>query len=306
MRKVTFRFLFVSSFMSLCFAFGVTSAFGQCGLPGTPPCPTTNNKTPKKITPKKTTPKPVVVKPKPQSKTTTTKTKPVAVTRQNPQPKPVNSAPDIEMVKIPAGSFMMGSDNGESDEKPVHRVNISNSFYMGKYEVTRAQWKAVTGNNPSYFKGDDLPVEQVSWDDVKDFIRKLNNLQSDYEYRLPTEAEWEYACRAGTTGDYAGNLDSMAWYGANSGNKTHSVGQKQPNAFGLYDMHGNVWEWTEDWYGSYSSGTVTDPTGGLSGSRRVGRGGGWFSSAVDLRSAVRGGDAPSDRLNNLGFRLARN
>lgn len=117
------------------------------------------------------------------------------------------------MVKIPAGSFMMGSNNGSDNEKPVHRVNINYEFYMGKYEVTQAQWKAVMGNNPSKFSncGGNCPVEQVSWDDVQKFIRKLNSLQNDYEYRLPTEAEWEYACRAGTTGDNYGDLDSIAW-----------------------------------------------------------------------------------------------
>ena len=208
-------------------------------------------------------------------------------------------------VKIPAGSFMIGSENGESDEKPIHKVTISNDFYLGKYEVTQAQWQALMSNNPSYFKGDNLPVEQVSWDDAQKFISKLNAQNDGYKYRLPTEAEWEYAARSGTTGDYAGSLDSMAWYGANSGSKTHEVGTKQANAWGLFDMHGNVWEWCQDWYGNYQSGSVTDPTGASSGSDRVGRGGGWYNGAVNLRSALRGSYSPLGRGSNLGFRVVR-
>ena len=299
MKGRIYRFLLVSSLMSLCLALSVIDAFAQCGADGTQPC----NPTPKKTTPKPTTktkPKPTVSKP-----TTPTKKPQTNVVKPKPQPKFVPRVPSIEMVKIPAGSFMMGSNNGGNDEKPVHKVIISQDFWMGKTEVTQAQWKAVMGNNPSYFKGDDLPVEQVSWDDVQDFIRKLNNLQNDYEYRLPTEAEWEYAARSGTTGDYAGNLDSMAWYSNNSGSKTHEVGQKQPNAFGLYDMHGNVWEWRADWYGEYASGAVTNPTGAAIGSIRVYRGSSWLHDAVSLRSAFRNSYSPSYRLFNLGFRVVR-
>jgi formylglycine-generating enzyme required for sulfatase activity/predicted Ser/Thr protein kinase len=212
----------------------------------------------------------------------------------------------LEMVEIPAGSFKMGSTNGSDDEKPVHDVTISKPFEMGKYEVTQAQWQAVMGNNPSDFKGcNSCPVERVSWDDVQEFINKLNAKNDGYEYRLPTEAEWEYACRAGTTGDYAGNLDSMAWYGENSGGKTHPVGTKQPNAWGLYDMHGNVWEWCQDWYGAYSSNAVIDPTGAISGSYRVFRGGSWRGNAAGLRSAYRGNSSPVYRYDSLGFRLVR-
>ncbi len=200
---------------------------------------------------------------------------------------------------------MMGSDKFD-DEKPVHKVIISRDFWMGKYEITQAQWKAVMGNNPSYFKGDNLPVENVSWDDVQEFIRKLNNLQNDYEYRLPTEAEWEYAARSGTTGDYAGNLDSMAWYYKNSGSKTHVVRQKQPNDFGLYDMHGNIWEWTADWFGVYSGATAVDPTGASLISHKMIRGGGWGYTAVFLRSANRSFGSPSGRGSGLGFRVVRN
>lgn len=204
-----------------------------------------------------------------------------------------------EFVAIPAGEFEMGGSN-------KHRVTISKAFGMGKYEVTQGQWASVMGSNPSKFKGDEnLPVERVSWEDVQEFISKLNSRSSKYTYRLPTEAEWEYACRAGTTGDYAGNLDSMGWYASNSGDKTHAVGQKQPNAWGLYDMHGNVWEWCSDWYGDYPSGTVTDPSGASSGSLRVHRGGSCYSSAEFCRSALRNGHAPDYRYGNVGFRLVR-
>ena len=209
----------------------------------------------------------------------------------------------MEFVKIPSGSFMMGSENGESNEKPVHKVTISTDFYMGKYEVTQSQWQSVMGNNPSNFIGDNLPVGNVSWDDAQEFIKKLN-AKGEGTYRLPTEAEWEYAARSGTTGDYAGNLDAMAWYNKNSGNETHEVGTKQANAWGLYDMHGNVWEWVQD-YESYQSGSVTDPTGASSGSGRVLRGGGWNGGAVHVRSVNRDAYSPSTRLIFLGFRLVR-
>jgi len=301
MRKEIFRVFLMSAATSVCLLFGTGIVRAQqCGLPGLPPCP--SKTIPKKTTPNKTTPKPTVSKP-----VTPTKKPQTNVVKPKPQTKTVNPALKIEMVKIPAGSFMMGSDNGDG-EKPIHRVNISNSFYMGKYEVTQTQWKAVMGNNPSSFSncGGDCPVENVSWDDVKDFIRKLNNLQNDYEYRLPTEAEWEYAARAGTTGDYYGNLDSIAWHSSNSGSKTHPVGQKSPNAFGLYDMSGNVWEWCQDWYGSYPSGTVTNPTGETSGSDRVFRGGGWNYAAANLRSANRSFNSPSNRYDSIGFRVVRN
>ncbi len=181
----------------------------------------------------------------------------------------------FEFVKIPAGEFMMG----DKDDGPIHRVKISQGFEIGKYEVTQALWEAVMGNNPSRFKGSDLPVETVSWEDAQQFISQLNSQDKRYQYRLPTEAEWEYACRAGTTGDYAGNLYEMAWYENNSGNQTHPVGQKKPNAWGLYDMHGNVWEWCADWYDSdyYRNSPTTDPQGPSTGSSRVHRGGVWAS-----------------------------
>ncbi len=286
MIKSSIHVLITAVIFLLC---GVNTAFAQCGADGKPPC----NPTPKKTTPKKTTTK------------TTTKKPPTTVSQT--QPKFVASAPEIEMVKIPSGSFMMGSENGSKDEKPAHRVNISKSFYMGKYEVTQAQWKSVMGNNPSSASncGGNCPVNIVSWDDVQGFIRKLNDLQKKYKYRLPTEAEWEYACRAGTTGDYAGDLDSMAWYFLNAGGETHPVGQKSPNDFGLYDMHGNVAEWCEDRYGNYSSETVTDPTGAAEGSFRVYRGGGWYANGGFLRSANRNSIESTHSSGDLGFRLIR-
>jgi formylglycine-generating enzyme required for sulfatase activity len=204
-------------------------------------------------------------------------------------------------VKVPAGEFMMG----DNDNNPIHRVKISQGFELGKYEVTQALWEVVMGSNPSYFKGATLPVENVSWEDVQQFLSRLNAQDTRYQYRLPTEAEWEYACRAGTTGDYAGSLYEMAWYGDNSGGKTHPVGEKKPNAWGLYDMHGNVWEWCADWYGNYQKGVVTDPRGPSTGSYRVYRGGGWGNPAAHCRSANRRSNSPGYRTYNLGFRLVR-
>jgi formylglycine-generating enzyme required for sulfatase activity len=210
-------------------------------------------------------------------------------------------------VKIAAGEFMMGSENGDVDEKPVHRVRISQGFEMGKYEVTQAQWEAVMGSNPSEFKGANLPVENVSWDDAQEFIKRLNGHNDGYVYRLPTEAEWEYACRAGSTGNYAGKLGAMAWYDLNSSNVTHPVGQKQPNGFGLYDLHGNVWEWCMDWYvvNYYSQSPRVDPTGPSKSLSRVRRGGGWNNIAPGCRSAIRNSSTPDTRNNFLGFRLVR-
>lgn len=254
----------------------------------------------------KLTPKPSV--PKTQPKRTITGTTTNSTPRPKPQPaKPKQTVPPIEMVSIPAGTFLMGSlsGQGDDDEHPQHQVSVA-AFYMGKYEVTQAQWTAVMSNNPSYYKGcDQCPVEQVSWDETQEFIRLLNGMQSQYSYSLPTEAEWEYAARAGTTGDYAGDLDSMAWYHKNSGNKTHPVGQKQPNAWNLYDMHGNVWEWVQDWLGAYPNGEVTDPQGPGLGSYRGLRGGGWLYNAARCRSASRGGNSPGSRGPYLGFRLVR-
>ncbi|HEX8847607.1 MAG TPA: SUMF1/EgtB/PvdO family nonheme iron enzyme, partial [Pyrinomonadaceae bacterium] len=183
----------------------------------------------------------------------------------------------MEFVLVPAGSFMMGSENGDKNEKPAHQVTINCQFYMGKYEVTQAQWQQVLSSNPSNFKNcDQCPVENVSWNDAQEFIKKLNAQNDGYSYRLPSEAEWEYACRAGTIGDYAGDMDEIAWYIKNSGSKTHPVGQKQANAWSLYDMHGNVREWCEDvWHENYK-GTPSDGSAWLIGGNsnlRVLRGG---------------------------------
>lgn len=237
----------------------------------------------------------------------------------------------IEFVLIPSGSFMMGSTNGEGHEKPVHQVTINYSFYMGKYEVTQAQWQSVMGSTPSNFKGDNLPVEMVSWDEAIAFIARLNAQNDGFTYRLPTEAEWEYVCRARTTGDYAGDLDAMAWYGNNSGRgqvdaaeidrtdfanyaeritenggQTHAVGTKLPNAFGLFDMYGNVWEWCQDWYHNSYNGAPGDGSAWLSGGEqeyRVRRGGSWYVFASGLRSAFRYYSTPDVRSSGTGFRV---
>jgi formylglycine-generating enzyme required for sulfatase activity len=212
-----------------------------------------------------------------------------------------------EMIFVEGGTFQMGSSSGESDEKPVHSVTLS-AFNIGKYEVTQAQWKVVMGNNPSNFTGcDDCPVENVSWNDVQDFIRKLN-AQTGKNYRLPTEAEWEYAAKGGKSGKgytYSGSndLNAVAWNSDNSGSKTHSIGGKQANELGIYDMSGNVWEWCSDWYDTYTSYSETNPTGASSGQLRVLRGGSWLSSANRCRTAFRFRRNPDDWYYYYGFRL---
>ena len=215
----------------------------------------------------------------------------------------------IGFVRIPAGEFRMGSTSSEaeSDEQPVTQVRISRGFWLGQYEVTQAEWQAVMGSNPSYFDecGRSCPVETVSWDDAQEFIGRLNGRSGGNRYRLPTEAEWEYAARAGTTGDRYGNVDAIAWYDENSGERTHPVGQKAPNAWGLHDMLGNVWEWVGGWYGDYPGGTVTDPRGPVSSWARVTRGGSWYRWASFCRSSYRNFGTPGDRFYFLGFRLLR-
>ena len=217
----------------------------------------------------------------------------------------------FEMVEVRGGTFRMGatSEQGSeiSDEKPVHSVTLS-GYYIGKTEVTQALWQAVMGSNPSYFEGDGLPVEQVSWDDCQKFIRKLNSLTGQ-NFRLPTEAEWEFACRGGNNSrgyKYSGSnyIDNVAWYDGNSGDKTHPVATKSPNELGIYDMSGNVWEWCADWYGDYSSGRQTNPKGPYDGSYRVYRGGCWLYCVRYCRSSYRDGYDPTYRSDDLGLRLA--
>ena len=228
----------------------------------------------------------------------------------------------LTLVPIKPGSFQMGSpanEWGRDDDERQHKVTLTRPYWLGATEVTQSQYEAIMGKNPSHFDGDDCPVEKVSWNDAVEFCRKLTErerragrLPEDQVYRLPTEAEWEYACRAGSEtaycfGDNAGQLDAYAWYYINSGHQTHDVGQKKPNAWGLYDMHGNVWEWCSDWYDDdYPRGAVTDPTGPVKGSYRVYCGGCWGSSARSCRSADRGRwNSPSVTSSGLGFRLAR-
>ncbi|QUW01058.1 formylglycine-generating enzyme family protein [Chloracidobacterium sp. MS 40/45] len=224
----------------------------------------------------------------------------------NNLPKTMAGVAGIELVLIPAGEFTMGEAGGEPDEQPAHRVTISQPFYLGKYEVTQAQWKQIMGNNPSKFVGDDLPVDSVSWKDVQTFLQRLNDADDPFFYRLPTEAEWEYACRAGGSGKYAGNPDATAWYFDNAGGRTHPVGRKEPNAFGLYDMHGNVREWCQDWYDDlyYKKTPGEDPTGPTNGTWRAIRGGSYFANAAACRSAVRYKLDPELKLDSVGFRVA--
>jgi len=221
----------------------------------------------------------------------------------------------MDLLPVGAGSFDMGSNDGDSDEKPVHRVTLTKPFWIGKYEVTQKQYEQVMGSNPSSFKGADNPVETVSWNEAMEFCKKLTEkehasgrLPSDYKYTLPTEAQWEFAARGGKQSKgnkYSGsdNLDSVGWYDDNSGSKTHTVGQKIPNELGLYDMSGNVYEWCSDWYGDYPSGSVSDPVGASSGSFRVYRGGSWISYTWYCRSANRYTYTPTCTDYDLGFRL---
>ncbi|MDO4510237.1 MAG: formylglycine-generating enzyme family protein [Bacteroidales bacterium] len=219
---------------------------------------------------------------------------------------------NYEMVWVLGGTFQMGGtaeqgSDAYDNEMPVHSVTLS-SYYIGKTEVTQALWKAVMGDNPSYFKGDNLPVEDVSWNDCQVFVRKLNSLTGQ-RFRLPTEAEWEYACRGGNNSrgyKYSGSnyIEDVAWYGDNSGSETHPVASKSPNELGLYDMSGNVWEWCSDWYGSYTSVSQTNPQGPYDGSNRVIRGGFWDNNAGVCRSSLRSSFNPTYRFYGLGLRLA--
>ena len=224
---------------------------------------------------------------------------------------PVKDGISIDMVRVEAGTFTMGAtaemkDPGD-DEKPTHRVTLTNDYYIGKYEVTQALWKAVMGKNPSEFKGDNLPVEQVSWDDCQEFISKLNRITGKM-FRLPTEAEWEYAAHGGNKSrgyQYSGsnNLLDVAWYEDNSGYKTHAVGTKQPNELGIYNMSGNVDEWCQDRYGKYNRSSQVNPTGANSGRYRVTRGGSWNYNASRCRSSDRSYTSPDIWFSFLGLRL---
>jgi formylglycine-generating enzyme required for sulfatase activity len=216
---------------------------------------------------------------------------------------------------IQAGTFMMGADRNieyaQDRELPRHQVRISKPFYLGVYEVTQQEWTAVMGNNTFEFKGDNNPVNTISWEDVQEFIKRLNQKEGHSLYRLPTEAEWEYAARAGTTSAYFfGNnkskLGDYAWYKDNAGYETHPVGKKRPNAWGLYDTLGNVWELTQDWLGEtyYANSPSLDPTGPSSGEFRVVRGGGLVTNGLYCRSAERGMFDPVDQVDGAGFRLA--
>lgn len=213
----------------------------------------------------------------------------------------------FKMIKVSGGTFQMGKSADGNDETPVHDVTLSD-YYIGQTEVTQELWQAVMGSNPSFFNGNKLPVEEVSWNDCQKFITKLNQL-TGYNFRLPTEAEWEFAAKGGTQSrgyTYSGSntIGDVAWYNSNSSRKTHEVATKAPNELGIYDMSGNVWEWCQDWGGDYSSSSQTNPTGPSSGSFRVARGGGWNISATYCRTAVRAYNAPSGGDNYMGFRLA--
>ena len=248
----------------------------------------------------------------------------IEVLEQNPDPKVVtdadffkrimetklpwrvkDKATGIEMLLVPPGTFMMGASPGDTqardEEKPAHEVTITNAFYLGKTEVTQAQWLKVMDTNPSESLSFSLPVDSVSWDDCQQFCAKTG-------MKLPTEAQWEYACRAGTKGATYGDLDLIAWHVDNAGEETHAVGQLQPNALGFFDMLGNVWEWCEDRYGSYSSGSVTNPTGTTTGLYRLLRGGCWAGYASLCRASQRFSYSPigvDADYGAVGFRVVR-
>ncbi|HEX5235296.1 MAG TPA: formylglycine-generating enzyme family protein [Silvibacterium sp.] len=227
----------------------------------------------------------------------------------------------LAIVRIPAGTFLMGTDKvlraddhwnacsncpSRNDvERPAHRVTISQGFWMGEFPVTQQQWQDVMSANPSYFRGagPEAPVEQVSWKDVQQFLAKVNAMQVRWTLRLPTEAEWEYAARAGSTGETYSPLDSIAWYSENGSHTTHPVGQKLPNAFGLYDMLGNVWQWCQDWFGPYSTEPSIDPKGPSTGETRITRGGCFYCDSVHERAARRNRDLEDHSSQSIGFRV---
>ena len=215
----------------------------------------------------------------------------------------------MDLVFVPAGSFMMGSEKGHVNEKPVHKVTITKPFFLGKFEVTQEQWQAVMGTNPSRFKGPKRPVESVSWDDCQIFLKKLTEKMPGRKFGLPAEAQWEHACRAGTAtelyyGDNPSGMIDYAWWADNT-SETRPVGEKKPNAWGLYDMYGNVWEWCADWWAEYTASEAINPAGPASGSCRVLRGGAWSSPVEICHSASRIiYFAPGYRHRIAGFRVA--
>ena len=231
-----------------------------------------------------------------------------AITATNLPWRVLDNGTNIEMLLVPGGTFMMGCSPGDaecsSDESPTHQVTLTNAFYMGKTEVTQAQWAAKMGNNPSYFAGQpNNPVENVSWN----MIAGTGGFMSLTSLRLPTEAEWEFACRAGTTTARYGVLNDVSWYEGNAGPTTHAVATKLPNALGLYDTIGNVWEWCQDWYGPYASGSVTNPAGPTTGSYRLLRSGSWLDDgSFYCRASQRFWLTPDYIINYIGFRVARN
>jgi formylglycine-generating enzyme required for sulfatase activity len=249
----------------------------------------------------------------------TTVTRPIPAPAKLPDKKiavDLGGGVKLEMILVPEGAFLMGSPDSDKDafgpEKPQHRVRITKPFQLGKYKVTQEQWGAVIGGNPSHFKGPTNPVEQISWGDCQKFLKKLNEKVGGGGFSLPTEAQWEYGCRAGSTteyfyGDEELALGEYAWYLENSGGRTHPVGEKKPNAWGLHDMNGNVWEWCADWYGAgyYANSPVDNPTGPTTGISRVLRGGGWYNFARLCRSAYRRGPLPGEMDPYVGFRVAR-
>ena len=262
--------------------------------------------------------------PKPAPAATSSQLSWAKVSEQNPDPKVITDADflkrikatglpwrvthkstGIQMLLVPPGTFMMGASPGDTQasdkEKPAHEVTITKAFYLGITEVTQAQWLKVMDTNPSAFPGESLPVDSVSWDDISVFLKKASG-----GLQLPTEAEWEYACRAGTTGATYCDLHLIAWHYGNAEGETHAVGELQPNALGFYDMIGNVYEWCQDRYGPYASGSVTNPTGPASGSTRLFRGGCWRCFASNSRGSQRYVYPPSTVDHDIGFRAARN
>jgi formylglycine-generating enzyme required for sulfatase activity len=251
---------------------------------------------------------------------------PVPVVDQTCAPPPFPESPVSDslgmfFIELPPGTFLMGSPDhepGRNEDETPHQVTLTRAFFIQSTPVTQSQWKQVMGTEPACFKGkaDECPVEGVSWAECQGFIKKLSSA-GEYSYRLPTEAEWEYACRAGTEAPFCSGeieevycamdpaLDAVGWYCGNSGRRTHSVAQKDPNPWGLYDMHGNVSEWCSDWYGPCAESPVTDPAGPDSGRGRVVRAGSWFSSAKNCGSASRFWWPPKASGDTIGFRLVR-